>query len=211
MPVSVELDIRRDRAMSIPPQWDYGKSVEKVRGLILRFNTVSAELLGELWVAREQLSKHGPRAQFVANATNTWTGYLHDVGLDRSTIHRWLEQYDHVEHRKKTQKEIEQQKEIKEIQRKVLEKARIQKQKVPQRTSDDRLIEEIDMALQREKASSGRLKLDGKIENLAQKDVFEYVQRYISALPESRRLEAVQNLIKWLKEIAISLHAKSAK
>jgi hypothetical protein len=91
MPVSVELDIRRDRALSIPPQWDYGKSVEKVRGLISSGSIQSALNCSASFGWRgSKLSKHGPRAQFVANATNTWTGLPARVGLDRSTIHRWL-------------------------------------------------------------------------------------------------------------------------
>ena len=50
----------------------------------------------ELYEARERL--RNPRARTdldcVTNVTQTWERYLADIGLQRMTVHRWLEHYE---------------------------------------------------------------------------------------------------------------------
>jgi N6-adenosine-specific RNA methylase IME4 len=77
--------------------WDYSKSVEKIRPLILRWKNLTIEIVRELYWAREALrtSKKGGRPiKTVTNDTVSWSGYLRDIDLNRMTAHRWLEHYD---------------------------------------------------------------------------------------------------------------------
>jgi len=49
------------------------------------------EVANELWIAREILSKHGPRPKIDANASNyTWSGYCAEIGINYTTANRWL-------------------------------------------------------------------------------------------------------------------------
>lgn len=75
--------------------WDYNASVAKMRQLLPRWKDASIEMLGELYRAREALAPRRPGKIDVPNGTsNTWAGYLNDIGLPRMTAHRWLTMYD---------------------------------------------------------------------------------------------------------------------
>ena len=78
------------------PAWSYDDSVERVRPMVLRWKAITAELLRELYEARQQLSKQGVRRDLDANASKlkTWNDYCVDVGLNRSTVNRWLKRFD---------------------------------------------------------------------------------------------------------------------
>jgi len=53
--------------------------------------------------------------------------------------------------------------------------------------------------------------LDGEVENLAQTDIFMALDRYVySFAGVSRQLEAVQNLIKKMRGMAVRLHGESS-
>lgn len=65
-----------------------------MRPLVARWKSVTVEMLSELHRAREALSSQGARNDLVANATKSWTGYVADIGLDRSTVHRWLSRFN---------------------------------------------------------------------------------------------------------------------
>lgn len=71
--------------------WSYDASVAKMRPLVARWKSVTDEFLGELYRARQELSR---KRMNVSNGTFTWDGYLNDIGLARQTVHRWLQQYD---------------------------------------------------------------------------------------------------------------------
>lgn len=80
----------------IPKNWSYDDSVKRLRPMIYKLKNLTIEIYYELWVAREILSNPGARTDLVENATRleTWSDYCNDIGIDRSTIHRWLEKYD---------------------------------------------------------------------------------------------------------------------
>jgi len=47
-----------------------------LKRLIYKWRNITREVANELWIAREILSKHGPRPKIDANASNyTWSGY----------------------------------------------------------------------------------------------------------------------------------------
>ena len=59
-----------------------------MRPLVVRWKTLSLEILRELYLARMNLSDRASRNQV------GWGEYLNDVGLTSSTAHRWLSKYD---------------------------------------------------------------------------------------------------------------------
>ena len=77
--------------------WDYDKSVKKVRQLVVNWKNISIEIMRELYIARQKLSASGRRTD-VAPPSNwqevTWNQYLNDVGLNYSNVTRWLKKYD---------------------------------------------------------------------------------------------------------------------
>jgi hypothetical protein len=82
----------------IPSTWNYDKSVKRVKGLVFKWKNISVEILKELYIARESLSKQGVRNDLSPNGEKLgWTNYLNDVGLPHETVRRWLKQYDYIE------------------------------------------------------------------------------------------------------------------
>ncbi len=83
-------------------RWDYNKSVQKMCPLVVKLKTLTSEMLEELYQAREALSNPRARTDLVCvpNGTQTWSRYLKDIGLARTTAHRWLGLYDPVEKKK---------------------------------------------------------------------------------------------------------------
>lgn len=94
--------------------WDYQASVEKVRPMVMKWRNLTIEIVAELYRAREELSKPGARTDLVTNGTRSWQGYLNDVGLNRMTVHRWLERYEPTERRIMEPEEVEERKRIAE-------------------------------------------------------------------------------------------------
>lgn len=80
--------------------WDYAASVQKMRPLVVRWKTLTSEMLEELHQAREALSKQGARTDLDPNGSKSWIGYLRDIGLAKETARRWLGFYDPVEKKK---------------------------------------------------------------------------------------------------------------
>lgn len=102
--------------MELQNNWIYDLSVQKVSGLVtelknvtLKKSTLTDDICRELYEAREQL--RNPRARTdldcVTNVTQTWERYLNDVGLQRMTVHRWLECYEPKEQRLLTDEEYQ--------------------------------------------------------------------------------------------------------
>jgi hypothetical protein len=69
-------------------EWNYDQSVQKMRQLVVKWKSLSLEILRELYLARLNLSDRGSRNQV------GWSQYLNDIGLTRTTAHRWLSRYD---------------------------------------------------------------------------------------------------------------------
>lgn len=88
--------IIKDR--KIPKDWEYEKSVEKIKTTIYKWKNITAALLHELWIAREVLDGRGgdrKSINYKSNVANeTFENYCSDIGIHRSTAHRWLSSYD---------------------------------------------------------------------------------------------------------------------
>jgi hypothetical protein len=101
--------------MTLQTNWNYETSVQKVSGLVselksvtLKKSTLTDAIARELYQAREQLKSSGVRTDLVTNVTRlTWEGYLKDCGLQRMTVHRWLEYYEPKEQRLLTDEEYQ--------------------------------------------------------------------------------------------------------
>ncbi len=75
----------------IPENWNYDQSVKRVGGLIYKWKNMTAEILSELWIAREVLSSPGQRTDLTSlQMQQGWSGYCQAISLDRTTAHRWL-------------------------------------------------------------------------------------------------------------------------
>ena len=77
--------------------WDYDKSVEKVKSLILKRKNLTIDILRELYIARQLLSASGARNDLAKNLDRSKKGFKHyceEVGVSRETIRLWLKEYD---------------------------------------------------------------------------------------------------------------------
>ena len=79
--------------------WDYDKSVKKVRQLVVNWKNISIEIMRELYIARQKLSAQGRRTDlqlsYKSNKVSvSWNQYLDDVGLNYHNVRRWLQKYD---------------------------------------------------------------------------------------------------------------------
>ena len=76
----------------LPKTWDYEKSVETMKNFLAKWTSLSANILQELYIAREKLNSQGARTDLGANAPKlTWERYCQDaIGRDKSTVNRWL-------------------------------------------------------------------------------------------------------------------------
>lgn len=77
------------------------EKVKEWKAVTLKRSTLTNEIARDLYEAREQLSRSGYRSDLVTNVTRlpTWQGYLKEVGLERMTVHRWLDYYEPTEQR----------------------------------------------------------------------------------------------------------------
>lgn len=82
----------------IPAKWDYRSSVKRMKAVVWKWKNVSVQMLSELWIAHEMLTRQGARTDLIANATksHTWQDYCEDIGLNSVTAWRWLKSYDPV-------------------------------------------------------------------------------------------------------------------
>ena len=79
--------------------WDYDKSVKKVRQLVVNWKNISIEIMRELYIARQKLSAQGRRTDLQLSCKSnkvsvSWNQYLDDVGLNYHNVRRWLQKYD---------------------------------------------------------------------------------------------------------------------
>ena len=70
----------------IPSKWDYDESIKKVKTLIYKWKNLTKEVISELFIAREILSKSGSHK-------SNWDDYCQEIGVERRTINRWIERY----------------------------------------------------------------------------------------------------------------------
>ena len=60
-------------------EWNYDQSVQKMRQLVVKWKTLSLELLRELYLARMNLSAQGNRSDVTGEKVG-WSQYLLDIG-----------------------------------------------------------------------------------------------------------------------------------
>ena len=92
-------------------EWNYDLSVQKMRQLVVKWKSLSIEILRELYLARMNLSSQGNRSDITGDKVG-WSQYLLDIGIARKTAHRWLTKYDFDRHELITDEEINLPKEI---------------------------------------------------------------------------------------------------
>jgi hypothetical protein len=109
-------------------EWNYEQSVNKSKKLFISWKNITSEFIEELYNARKTLSSSGQRNDLVPNGTRSWTGYLKDVGIARTTAHRWLERYIPEERKLLTLEEYKEKKEY--IQKEKESKEKDQKRKL---------------------------------------------------------------------------------
>lgn len=109
--------------MKLQTNWNYESSVKKVSSLVtelksvtLKKSTLTDEIARELYTARGELDARGRNQH--SNVTNvtkleSWSGYLSACGLERMTVHRWLEHYEPEEQRLLTDDEFQAKQEAK--------------------------------------------------------------------------------------------------
>jgi hypothetical protein len=79
----------------VPKDWNYRKSVSKMKRLVLSWKSISIEILHELYIAKSKLSSQGVRNDLDPNGVKLgWENYLRDIGLSKETVRRWLSRYD---------------------------------------------------------------------------------------------------------------------
>ena len=79
----------------IPKDWDYKKSVTKMRRLVVNWKSISIEILQELHIAKTKLLAQGVRNDLDPNGSKLgWENYLRDIGLSKETVRRWLSRYN---------------------------------------------------------------------------------------------------------------------
>lgn len=76
----------------LPEDWEYTKSVEKVKPLIYQWKNLTLEIATELYIAREKLGiKPGPKViRDNCPELPTWAKYCESIGLEKRTANRWL-------------------------------------------------------------------------------------------------------------------------
>lgn len=79
----------------LPKDWNYRKSVKKMKRLVLNWKNISVEILNELYIARIKLSAQGVRNDLDPNGSKLgWENYLREIGLSKETVRRWLDRYN---------------------------------------------------------------------------------------------------------------------
>lgn len=75
----------------IPETWSLEQSVKKVQGIIYKWKKMTAEIMKELWVAREILTNpdRAPDGTFIPSEF-TWSKYCEEIGHTRQVVNRWL-------------------------------------------------------------------------------------------------------------------------
>jgi len=83
------------KSPKIPKDWDYKKSVTKMKKLVVNWKNISVEILQELHVAKTKLLSQGVRNDLDPNGVKLgWENYLRDTGLSKETVRRWLSRYN---------------------------------------------------------------------------------------------------------------------
>jgi ParB family chromosome partitioning protein len=90
--------VERPKKPALPAVWDYDKSVGQVGAWLYKWKNLTHEMLCELWVAREKLSKEGRPETGTKVPVKTWNGYCEEIGTSRQVANRWLHRYFETAH-----------------------------------------------------------------------------------------------------------------
>jgi hypothetical protein len=67
--------------------WNYDESVKSMKVMVMKWSTLTVEMVARLYKAREELSNPGERSDLVQNGTRlNWSGYCDEIGLSRRTV-----------------------------------------------------------------------------------------------------------------------------
>lgn len=72
----------------LPTNWNYDKSVSKVKQTVYKWKNLTTDLATELWIAREMLSSQGARTDI--KEKRTWSQYCEDIGSQKDVVNRWI-------------------------------------------------------------------------------------------------------------------------
>ena len=92
----------RPEAIKVEPagvssNWNYQDSIKKVQGLYISWKTVSEEMLDELWLAKQAITKGGKRKSgLTKNGEQSWSAYVKECfgdGLSKRSVDGYLNRY----------------------------------------------------------------------------------------------------------------------
>ncbi len=201
-------------------------SAESVKQKLQLRQKVTIEIVSELYKAKEFYSNSGFRSDLRTNVQrlNTFGDYLSWIGLHRRTSDRWLERYIPEENKLiswdelqkiKQQEKIEIQKEeIKNFDNESFQKRKDEAfNNISQQTKKtnyddvDNLLNDLQSAIDQNTAKEEKLKkirVSNNSEIIDQDIWFESIRDYLYQYDNvNRRLEVIQNFIKYLKDLGI--------
>jgi N6-adenosine-specific RNA methylase IME4 len=76
----------------LPIEWDYQESVKKTSEYVYAWKNITKQIIDELWIAREILSKPGRRTD-LGDKSPGWEDYCEAIGSKRNTVNKWLKQW----------------------------------------------------------------------------------------------------------------------
>lgn len=189
--------------------WNYDESVRRVsakvsewKAVSLKKSTLTDDICRELYEAREQLADRGSWSR---NNCYNWNQYLQDVGLQRMTVHRWLEHYEPTEQRLLTDEEY--QRKEQEKKRKQMEHQQAIKDMVDQRIKTNFLP--TDWNDEAEKAYQDRLVQEQRNREWKERIQRESEERK-SSIPKYDFSEAEQSMNN-MKELLDELNTREAR
>ena len=81
----------------VSTSWNYRDSIKKVQGLYISWKTVSEELLAEVWLAKQAITKGGKRKSGLPkNGEQSWSAYVKECfgeALSKRSVDGYLKCY----------------------------------------------------------------------------------------------------------------------
>lgn len=216
--------------------WNYEESVNKIKPIVLKWKTLTLEIIKEIWIAKGKLINQGFRSDLTSsNNGRSWETYCKDIGISKQTGYNWLERYYPEENRLLTFSELKQKKQIEHEKNKQTnnDSRKVNMQNVHERIKDikkDKEWQELKAeAFQDIKQETNYSDMESLLNNefLKEKEkeqfrnkinegnkyqstFFDIIDKYLLELKtDSERLEAINNIIKYCKKIAIKYQQKS--
>lgn len=82
---------------AVSATWNYRESVKKVQGLYISWKSISEEMLDELWLAKQAITKGGKRKAGMPKAGDqSWSAYVKECfgdGLSKRTVDSYINRY----------------------------------------------------------------------------------------------------------------------